>query len=335
MDRLGLRAPDDFHVHLRQAPLCDAFARDAAEAGFARVLAMPNLQPPLTQAEDVAAYKARLQGAAPGLTVLPTFMVVPGLDPATVPALKAAGAVAAKLYPEGATTNSEHGVAALKTVYPLIAALETEGLVLCLHGEDPHVFSLEREAAFLPQVRQLARDFPRLRIILEHVSSAAGAATVRDLAPQVAGTLTVHHLLYTLDDLLGAKLNPHLFCKPILKGWPDRLALIDAALSGESCWFYGSDSAPHLKETKEASFCSAGVYSMPVSLALLADFFIAKGRPERLEPFVSEHGARFYGLPLNEGRLVLERAPWTVPNDFHGVVPLQAGATLSWRLGVS
>lgn len=332
MDRLTFRSPDDFHVHLRQGVDCEHFARDAREAGFARVLVMPNTLPPIASAEALVAYRAQIEAAAPGLATVMTFKIHPGLDRGALVALQNAGARAGKLYPEGVTTHSEDGVRRLEDAYPVFALMEELGLVLCLHGEHPDAFSLDREAAFVKGLAGLRHAFPRLRIVLEHVSSVAGLEAVLADGELTAATLTAHHLLYTLDDMVGGKLDPHLFCKPLLKRPEDRLRLVEAALSGNSRVFFGSDSAPHTRQNKEAALCSAGCYTMPVSLSLLIALFEDHGALDRLEAFVSTFGAAFYGLPANPGTVTFVRKPWTVPDLYHGVVPLRAGATLDWSL---
>lgn len=331
MNKLVIRQPDDFHVHFRQGHDCGNYARDALKAGFARVLVMPNTLPPIVDGFGLANYKREIEVAATGLKALMTFKIQPGMDRARLEGLKAAGALAGKLYPEGVTTNSEDGFKDWDEVLPVFALMEELNIVLCLHGEDPHAFSLDREKAFLHRVEELARRFPNLGIVLEHISTAEGIECVSKLGPNVAGTITIHHLLFTLDDLLGGKLNPHLFCKPLLKRYEDREALRAAVLSGNPKFFFGSDSAPHTRENKEASLCSAGIYTMPVSLSLLAAFFEEAGKLELLENFVSRNGAEFYRLPLNEKTITLEKEPWVVSKLFHGVVPLSAGETLVWK----
>jgi len=329
---LTFRRPDDFHVHLRQGPESAGYARDASDAGFARVLVMPNTLPPIASAAALTAYRESLERAAPGLSFLMTFKIRPDLPRTELAALKAAGAVAGKLYPEGVTTHSEDGIRRVEDAWPVFAAMEELGLVLCLHGESPDAFSLDREAAFVKSLKAIRSAFPRLRIVLEHVSSMAGVDAVLEDGPLTAGTLTAHHLLYTLDDMVGGKLDPHLFCKPLLKRPEDRARLVEAALSGSPKWFFGSDSAPHAREHKEAALCSAGCYTMPVSLSLLVRLFEERGVLGKFEDFVARYGAEFYGLPLNRGTLTFEKEPWAVPPLYHGVVPLNAGATLAWRL---
>jgi len=330
MKALTLRRPDDFHVHLRQGAACDDYARDARNAGFARVLVMPNTLPPIDSAERLTAYRRQIETAAPGLHALMTFKIRPGLDRATLTALKQAGALAGKLYPEGVTTHSEDGVRRLEDAYSVFALMEELGLVLCLHGEHPDAFSLDREAVFVKGLPALRTAFPRLRVVLEHVSSVAGLDAVLADGELTAATLTAHHLLFTLDDMVGGKLDPHLFCKPLLKRPEDRARLVAAALSGNPKFFFGSDSAPHARDQKEAALCSAGCYIMPLALALLAGLFDESGALDKLEAFVSRFGAEFYNLPLNPGTLTLKKQPWVVPAAYHSVVPLKAGTTLAW-----
>lgn len=332
MTSLVLRRPDDFHVHLRQGAACSEFARDAQRAGWARVLVMPNTVPPIVDAAGLRSYQRVIESAAPGLKALMTFQIRPEQTEEDIRQLKAAGAVAGKLYPDGVTTHSDTGIRDLKAIYPVLEAMEKQELVLCIHGEDPAAPLMEREAQFLKHLKTLQTQFPTLRIVLEHVSSQKGIQAVLQAGPKVAGTLTVHHLLYTIDDLAGGLFNPHLFCKPILKTPADRKAIQEAALSGNPKFFFGSDSAPHPRDQKEASLVKAGIYSMPVSLSLLAQFFEERGALDRLEPFVSQYGAEFYGLPLNSGTIRLEKEPWTVSKLYHNTVPLLAGERLPWRL---
>lgn len=326
---LEIRRPDDMHVHLRDGQALAGYAADAARF-FARVLVMPNTTPPIVTARDVIDYRARVVEAAPGLDALMTFKIAAAIAPRSIPELAAAGAIAGKLYPRGATTNSEDGVADVESAFPLFEAMEAEGLALCIHGEDPTAAPLERERAFLPVLARIVERFPRLKVVFEHVSSKEGVEAIERMPATVAATVTVHHLLYTLDDLFGGRLNPHLFCKPLIKGAADRAAIQRVVLDGDRRFFFGSDSAPHPRAAKEGGSGAAGVYSMPVSLSLLAGFFADHGVPEKMEDFVSLFGARFYGLPLNEGRLVMRRRILRVPAEVHGVVPLAAGKELPW-----
>lgn len=333
-DTLTIRRPDDWHVHLRDGDLLAAVAPDTAR-DFARALVMPNLTPPVVTGADAAAYRERILAATgDGFEPLMTIKVLPETTPEVVAGAKAAGVVAGKLYPQGVTTNSEDGWSEISALYPAFEAMQAHGLVLCLHGETPGVFSLDREAHFVTEtLSQLARDFPELKIVLEHVTTAVGVEAVERL-DNVAGTLTVHHLLLTLDDVIGGALNPHHFCKPVAKRPEDREALVRAAL-GSAKFFLGTDSAPHLREAKECAAGCAGVYTAPVAVALAAEVFDAHGRLEALEAFTSERGAQFYGVPLNAGSLTLTRAAAEVPAAVGGVVPMRAGGQVGWTVSPS
>lgn len=331
MKTLAIRRPDDFHVHLRQDADLPAYAREA-ERRFGRVLVMPNLVPAVSTAADVERYRERIAAAAPGLVPLMAFKLLPRTTPSDLRALKAAGAIAGKVYPEGVTTNSEDGITDLRQLKPLMETLAETGLVVCCHGEKPGVFSLDREERFLDEFGEMAIAFPGVRFVLEHVSTAAAVRAVRVLGPNVAATITLHHLEITLDDVVGGALKPHLFCKPLAKRPDDRTALREAAFSGEPKFFYGTDSAPHHKAKKECASGCAGVYTMPVALEGLVDVFDHAGKLDRLEDFCASFGADFYGLPRSTETVTLEASAWTVPEIVDGVVPYRAGETMPWRI---
>lgn len=328
---LTLRRPDDFHVHLRQDADLPSYAREAGRR-FARVLVMPNLVPPVVAAEDVDAYRKAILAGAPGFEPLMAFKLLPRHTPSQLRSLKAAGAVAGKVYPEGVTTNSEDGITDLRQIWPLMESLEETGLVVCCHGEKPGVFSMDREERFLDEFMETATRFPGVRLVLEHVSTAAAVRSVRSLGRHVAATITLHHLEITLDDVVGGMLKPHLFCKPLAKRPEDREALREAAFSGDPKFFYGTDSAPHHKGKKECASGCAGVYSMPVALEGLVDVFDRAGKLDRLEDFCASFGADFYGLPRTTDTVTLVKSPWTVPDLTDGVVPYRAGESMSWKL---
>lgn len=332
MKELLIRQPDDFHVHLRQGAESALFAADARDAGFARVLVMPNTLPPVIDGDSLEKYRGSLRSAAPELGLLMTFKVMPGMDRARLEELVRSGALAGKLYPEGVTTNSEDGFRRVEEAYEIFGLMEELGLVLCLHGEDPSAFSFDREKVFLKDFLAIRQQFPRLKMVLEHLSTAEAVKAVSAAGPLTAGTITAHHLMFTFDDMAGGKLNPHLFCKPLLKRPEDRQALVKAALSDSGRFFYGSDSAPHTRENKETCLCSAGCYTMPVGLPMLASVFEENGSLDKLENFTSVFGARFYGLSLNTRQIRLVREPFSVPELYHGVVPLFAGKSLPWSV---
>lgn len=327
MQQIRIRKPDDFHLHLRRGEMLTSVAPLSA-ASFSRALVMPNTLPPITSPEAIQSYRQEILAAAPGLEPLMSFKLLPDFDPGAIPALKEAGAVAAKYYPAGATTNAEDGIRNPKEAYALFEALQQAGLVLCVHAEDPDAPVFEREAAFLPHIARIARDFPRLKVVVEHLSSRAAVEAVLQLPRSVGATITAHHLAFTAEDMLGGKLDSRLFCKPIVKFDADRRALVEAAVSSSGRFFFGSDSAPHSPKAKAAG--AAGSFTAPVALSLLAQVFEEAGRLETYEDFTSRFGADFYGLPLNRGELICEKRPWRVPDATGGVVPVCAGEELEW-----
>jgi len=328
---LEIPRPDDWHVHLRQGKRMGDYTR-AHAAAFGRVLAMPNTLPPLTTPDEISAYRKIARDAAPDLDVLIAFRLMPDTGGEEVSALADSGVRAGKYYPDGATTNSKGGLSNWRQIESALAVMEESGMVLCLHGEEPTASVLMREEAFLPVFWEIREAFPRLKMILEHVSSAAGVQAVIDDQGPSAATVTVQHLLFTLDDLMGGSLNPHLFCKPVVKTDEDRKAIQERILDGDRRFFFGSDSAPHEKGRKESPHCPAGAYTAPMALPALVSWFDGVDALNRLEPFLCEFGRNFYGLPSNRGTVRLERRPWTVPQLSEGCVPLMAGEELPWRL---
>ncbi|OQY33273.1 MAG: dihydroorotase [Spirochaetaceae bacterium 4572_59] len=331
MKELTIRRPDDFHLHLRQGENMKKYAA-ASAASFSRALIMPNILPPVCDPAGLKAYRDEIQKSCEGFTPLMTFKILPHMKAEDIKPLKEAGALAGKLYPAGVTTNAEDGISSLDQIRDVLFAMEEEGLVLSIHGEDPNASILEREIRFLPQLEKLVSSYGKLKIVFEHISRRESLLFLNELPERVAGTITAHHLLYTLDDLMGAALKPHLFCKPVVKTEEDRQALAEAVLNGHSRLFFGSDSAPHLKENKENAVVSAGVFTSPILMPLLADFFEREGCLSNLEAFVSERGASFYGLPLNRETLTLRKESWMVPDLIGGAVPLLAGTELFWRV---
>jgi dihydroorotase len=298
---------------------------------FGRVLAMPNTVPPIASREDVEAYRSEILAAAGGaLEPLMTFKILPGMDRETVLGCALAGAVAGKYYPALSTTNASDGLADPAEAKAALSAMEDSGLVLCVHPEEPSAPVLEREAAFIPALDRIIAVHPRLRIVVEHVSTAELLAFAVAAPPRLACTVTAHHLLFSLDDLLGGALAPHLFCKPVLKPARDRDALRDAVFRGEPKIFFGSDSAPHPRAAKEGVSAASGIYSSPSAVAALAGLFDDARALRSLEPFLSVRGSAFYGLPPPAGRLILERREWTVPEEEDGAVPMLAGRSLAW-----
>jgi dihydroorotase len=338
MPELIIRLPDDFHVHLRQGPAMPAYVSRSA-ALFGRFLAMPNLVPPLVSGRAVSDYLAALRKAVPtpegasrtaksGAVPLGSFKLIPGMGRQAVLDCVAAGALVGKYYPAGSTTNAADGVPDPDDVRAELEAMEEADTVLSIHAEDPTAPVMDREERFLPQLDRILARHPRLRMVMEHVSSAAGVNAVLAWPERVAATITAHHLAFTIDDLAGERLDPGFYCKPIVKTAADRAALVGAACSGHPRFFFGSDSAPHSAEAKAAG--AAGVYSSPVAMQLLAGIFDDAGALDRLEAFTSVRGAAFYRLAPNHGQIVLRREAWKVPELLDGCVPLAHGRTLAW-----
>jgi dihydroorotase len=339
--RLTLTRPDDWHLHLRDGAALAAVL-PATAAQFARAIVMPNLRPPVTTAAAAVAYRERIVAALPAgsdFTPLMTLYLTDNLAPDEIARAKAAGVVAAKLYPAGATTNSDAGVTDIRKIYPALEALQREGLLLLVHGEvtDPAVDLFDREAVFIDRVMQpLRRDFPALKVVFEHITTREAAQYVAGAGRFTAATITAHHLLYNRNAIFLGGLRPHYYCLPVLKREVHRQALVAAATSGSDRFFLGTDSAPHAAVLKEASVCGAGCYTAPAALELYAEAFEAAGALDRLEAFASFNGPAFYGLPRNQGHVTLLRAPWTLPEALPfgdaTIKPLRGGETLSWRL---
>jgi dihydroorotase len=342
---LTLARPDDWHLHLRDGPALAAVVGASARV-FGRAIVMPNLRPPVATTAAAVAYRERILAALPpGATFEPllTLYLTDNTAPAEIARAKASGIVhAVKYYPAGATTNSDSGVTAIERAYPALAAMERHGVVLSLHGEvtDASVDVFDRERVFVETLLpRIVRDFPALKIVLEHVTTSEAAAFVAAAGPNVAATITPQHLLYSRNALLAGGLRPHFYCLPVLKRETHRAALVAAATSGSPKFFLGSDSAPHARHVKESACCGAGCYTAPVALELYAEAFEDAGALDRLEGFASFHGADFYGLPRHRDRVTLLREAWTVPAACafgdDTVVPLRAGETLRWRVAAA
>ena len=327
--------PDDWHVHFRDWPMLKNFVPYTAEQ-FARALVMPNTKLPVSNGGGVTAYERTiLKGVPSRLNFKPlmTFKITPGTTAEDVISAQAAGAIAGKLYPDGVTTNSEGGVRDFESIFEIFAIMQDVGLVLCLHGEHPDAECMDREKRFIDEVLyKIVESFPKLRVVLEHISTEAGVTAVSEMSPLVAGTITAHHLELTHTDVIGGLLKPHLFCKPIAKWKKDRDKLLEAAVSGNPKFFFGSDSAPHYQSDKECAEGCAGIFSAPVALPVLAGVFERLGCLNNLQAFVSQFGAEFYRLPLNQEQITLVKKEWHVPDTICSVVPYHAGETLAWSL---
>ncbi len=338
---LTITRPDDWHLHLRDGAALAAVLPFTA-AQFGRAIVMPNLKPPVTTTEQALAYRSRILQAVPARSdfqPLMTLYLTDTTTPAEVARAKAAGVVALKLYPAGATTNSDAGVTDIRKTHATLEAMQREGLLLLVHGEvtDPEVDLFDREAVFIDRVMQpLRRDFPELKVVFEHITTKEAAQYVAAGDAHTAATITAHHLLYNRNALFIGGLRPHYYCLPVLKREVHRQALVAAATSGSDRFFLGTDSAPHAAALKEQSVCGAGCFTAPAALELYAEAFEAAGALDRLEGFASHHGPAFYGLPRNAGRVTLRRDPWVLPETLPfgdtTIKPLRAGESLTWRL---
>lgn len=342
MNSLTLRRPDDWHLHLRDGEALRAVLPHTA-AQFARAIVMPNLKPPVTTTGQALAYKRRIIEALPSgakFEPLMTLYLTDRTDPTEVEKAKASGAVHGfKLYPAGATTNSDSGVTDIRKVDSVLARMAELGVVLQVHGEvtDPNIDVFDREARFIGSVLAPVIDrYPGLRVVFEHITTREAVEFVRGARAGVAATITPQHLLMNRNALFTGGIRPHHYCLPVLKTEPDRRALLDAVASGDPRFFLGTDSAPHARHTKEAACGCAGIYSAHAAIELYAEAFDAVGALGKLNGFASEHGATFYGLPFNEGTVTLKKESWDVPASYRfgseELVPLRAGEKLLWRV---
>ena len=340
--RLTLIRPDDWHLHLRDGAMMAAVLPDTARR-FARAVVMPNLQPPITTVDLAHAYRDRILAALPAdmrFDPLMTLYLTDNMPVSEIAKAKNSGFVqAVKYYPAGATTHSEHGVTDLKRAYSVLAAMEKQDLPLLMHGEviDPSVDVFDREAVFIDRhLMPLTRDFPGLRMVLEHITTRAAVEFVRQAPNTVAATITAHHLLLNRNALFEGGLQAHHYCLPLLKRETQRAALVAAATGGNPKFFLGTDSAPHPRQAKESACGCAGIYTAHAAIELYAEIFERAGALDRLEAFASFHGPDFYRLPRNRDTLTLEQQSWRVPEELHfgkdTVVPLRAGEMITWRV---
>ena len=336
LQSLTIRQPDDWHVHLRDGEMLE-FVSPWTARQFARAIVMPNLVPPVTSVEAANAYRDRIRAAAgQGFEPLMTAYLTDQADPAELARGFEEGAwVAAKLYPAGATTNSASGVTATRNIYPALERMQAIGMTLCVHGEvtDPEVDVFDREAVFIDRILSpLVDDFPDLKIVCEHITTAEAADFVRDAPATVAATITPQHLHINRNAMFAGGLRPHAYCLPVAKREAHRRAVRKAAVSGSAKFFLGTDSAPHARTAKESACGCAGIFNAPYALESYVAVFEEEEALDRFEAFASEHGASFYGLPLNQGTVTLERVEHIVPDEIAGLVPFHSGETLRWRL---
>jgi dihydroorotase len=337
---LTLTRPDDWHVHLRDGDALSAVVPHTA-AQFARAIVMPNLRPPVTTAAQALAYKERIAAAVPDdvkFEPLMTLYLTDNMPPDEIKRSRDAGVVAAKLYPAGATTNSDAGVTDLRKTYKTLEAMQREGLLLLIHGEvtDSEIDLFDREAVFIDtKLMPLRKDFPELKIVFEHITTKEAAQYVAQADEYTAATITAHHLLYNRNAIFTGGIRPHYYCLPVLKRETHRLALVQAAVSDSKKFFLGTDSAPHPAHLKEHASGCAGCYTALSAIELYAEAFEAAGALHKLEAFASFNGADFYGLPRNAERITLQKQAWTLPETLPfgatELKPLRGGETLAWK----
>jgi dihydroorotase len=341
-DSLTITRPDDWHAHLRDGEFMESVVAATARQ-FARAIVMPNLKPPVVNAKQAKAYHARIVKALPegsDFEPLMTLYLTDETPAAEIERARAGGLVkAVKYYPAGATTNSASGVTDIRKCDAALEAMQAAGMPLLVHGEvtDPEIDVFDREVVFLERtLAPLAKRFPNLKIVLEHITTHEAAAFVERAGENVAATITAHHLLMNRNALFAGGLRPHHYCLPVLKREPHRRALVKAAISGNPRYFLGTDSAPHTRRNKEMDCGHAGMYTAHAALELYAEAFDAAGALDKLEGFASHFGADFYGMARNKAKVRLERASWKVPAEYsfggEKVVPLRAGQAIGWRL---
>lgn len=337
---LSITRPDDWHLHLRDGEALKTTVAHSARV-FARAIVMPNLKPPVTTVAEALSYRQRIISCIPQGSSFEPLMTLYLTDQLTAQEVQRAHAEeclqAIKFYPAGATTNSEAGVAELECVYPALEKMAEIGLPLLIHGEvtDSKIDIFDRERVFIETVlAPLTQRFPELKIVLEHITTRDAVEFVTGQGENIAATITPHHLLLNRNDLLTGGVRPHFYCLPILKRNIHQRALVEAATSGNSKFFLGTDSAPHSIETKETACGCAGIYSAHAALELYAEVFEAAGALDKLEGFASFYGADFYNLPRNQTRITLSKTPSTVPAEFQfgsgRVVPMRANESISW-----
>jgi dihydroorotase len=344
-DQLTITRPDDWHLHLRDGAALAAVVPDSARQ-FGRAIVMPNLRPPVTTAAEALAYRARIRAAVPAgraFEPLMTLYLTDTLPPDEIERAREAGVVAVKLYPAGATTNSDAGVTDLRKTHRTLDAMQRAGLPLLVHGEvtDPEIDLFDREKAFIDtRLIPLRRAFPELKIVFEHITTREAAQYVAESDTWVAATVTAHHLLYNRNAIFlgaggAAALRPHYYCLPVLKREDHRRALVAAVASGSAKFFLGTDSAPHAAHLKEHALGCAGCYTARSALELYAEAFDAAGALDRFEAFASFNGPAFYGLPRNAGTVTLRRQAWTLPEALPfgeaTLKPLRGGELLAWQ----
>lgn len=341
-NKITIRRPDDWHVHLRDGDMLTAVASFTARQ-FGRAIVMPNLMPPVATTADAEAYQTRIGKAVPSefkFTPLMTIYLTDNTDPDDLErGFKAGKIVAAKLYPSGATTNSDHGVTDICKISNVLDRMEQLGMPLLVHGEvtDPRIDIFDREHVFIEQVmKPMLLQFPALKVVFEHITTSVAVNFVRSQGPRVGATITVHHLQINRSDIFKGGIHPHLYCLPIAKREEHRLALREAATSGESQFFLGTDTAPHGVDAKETACGCAGIFSASTAVELYTQVFDEEGALNKLEAFASLNGPKFYGLPISEETVTLVREDWvpaetTAVKGMASIKNYKGGLTLNWR----
>lgn len=344
VDQLEIRRPDDWHVHLRDGEMLKSVAAYTAQQ-FARAIIMPNLSPPVTRSADADAYRDRVMAALPegsDFTPLMTCYLTDSTDADDVARGFEAGIfTAAKLYPANATTNSADGVTDVARLMPVLERMQAIGMPLLVHGEvtDSEIDIFDREAVFIDRILSgLVKDLPDLKIVFEHITTSQAVDFVDGCGPNVAATITPHHLHFNRNAIFAGGIRPHAYCLPVAKREQHRLALRKAATSGSPKYFLGTDTAPHEVHAKESACGCAGIFNAPFALESYAMVFDEENALDRLEGFASEHGPNFYGLPLNEATVILKRRTFTVPDDLEAagsrIIPFHAGEEIGWQLEI-
>jgi len=342
MDSITITRPDDWHIHLRDGAALATTVPHAARV-FGRAIVMPNLRPPVSTLQDAISYRERIMAAVPsgsGFQPLMTLYLTDRTSPAEIAQVKESGVVTAvKLYPAGATTNSDSGVTSLEQLFPTIEAMEKHDLPLLIHGEvtDTDIDIFDRERVFVERhLIPITKRFPELRVVMEHITTKEAAEFVAGASSKVAATITAHHLLLDRNAMFAGGIRPHLYCLPVLKRETHRQALVDAATSGSPKYFLGTDSAPHARPTKETACGCAGIYTAHAAIELYAEVFDRAGALDKLEAFASFHGPDHYKLPRNTDHITLTRREWPVPElfpfDGETLVPFRAGEMVVWRM---
>ncbi|MFY0676804.1 MAG: dihydroorotase [Neptuniibacter sp.] len=341
MTTLTITRPDDWHIHLRDGASLKDTVRDVSRY-MGRAIIMPNLVPPVTNTEEALAYRERIQSHNSNSSFDPLMVLylTDNTSPEEIRKAKATGKIyAAKLYPAGATTNSDSGVTSVKNIYPALKAMQEEGMLLLVHGEvtDSEIDIFDREKIFIENIlKNVVNDFPNLKIVLEHITTKDAAEFVASAGENVAATITAHHLMFNRNHMLAGGIRPHYYCLPILKRNIHQEALIKAATSGNKKFFLGTDSAPHMKHAKEAACGCAGSYTAHAAIELYAEVFEEADALDKLEAFASFNGPDFYDLPRNTDTITLAKESWAVPESYalgdSVVVPIKAGDNISWKV---